>query len=195
MFDNLRADFARARLDRDPYLPPEFAPRVRVLSRTFLPIVSYRYAVWAGRIRVPVLRQLLLIVSYLFSRLTQFLCRIYISPQAEIGPGFVIRSAYGVMIGPLARIGRNCTVESGCVVAGDIGENAYLAPGAKLIALPRLGDGVAVGPNSLVLADVQSNRTVIGVPARFRNAADFPNSGRPGAPANPDFPDSHPKSG
>ena len=48
-----------------------------------------------------------------------------------------------------------------------IGNNVYLGAGCKVMGGVTIGDNVVVSANSLVIADVPSNCTVLGVPARI----------------------------
>jgi serine O-acetyltransferase len=171
MFENLRADISRA---RSATIALEESGWRAVARRsltpfrlTMWPIFSYRFAHVAHRVRVPVARQFLLFAAVLFERWTQLWTKVYIHREACIGPGLLIRSPYAVLIG-IATIGRNCTVETGNVIGGSIGDNVCFGPGAKMIGDPRIGNNVVVAGNSLVLANVHDGATVTGVPARMR---------------------------
>ncbi len=95
------------------------------------------------------------------------------SRRSEIGPGLIVHNFCGIFI--LAKkIGHSCTVNQGVSVASirgtgwpTIGNNVYLGAGCKVMGGVTIGDNVVVGANSLVIADVPSNCTVMGVPARI----------------------------
>jgi len=168
MFETLKADLRASQedrvLERDQGL-------WRVLLRMETPaIVCYRFGNWAGKVRVPVVRQLLGIAASLSQRFVQILVGIYISPDAEIGPGLVIHTPFGIIVGP-NKIGSYCTIQSGVVIAAGtrgVGDNVYFGAGAKVMGGAKIGNNVVVAANSLVLTDVPDNMTVIGVPARIR---------------------------
>jgi serine O-acetyltransferase len=166
MWDNLRADFRAAEEDRTLE-----SGWLRVLLRTETPaIICYRFSHWVLTFRVPILRQLLLIVSIIFQRLVQMFIGVFISPDAEIGPGLLIHTPFGIVVGP-TKIGENCTIQSGVVITAatrSIGDNVYFGPGAKVIGDAKIGNNVVVVANSVVLTDVSDNTTVMGVPARIR---------------------------
>ena len=166
MWDNLRADFRAAEEDRKLE-----SGWLRVLLRTETPaIICYRFSHWVLTFRVPILRQILLIVSIIFQRLVQMLVGVYISPDAEIGPGLLIHTPFGIVVGP-TKIGANCTIQSGVVITAatkGIGDNVYFGPGAKVIGDAKIGNNVVIVANSVVLTDVSDNTTVMGVPARIR---------------------------
>jgi serine O-acetyltransferase len=166
MFENLKADLRAAQEDRK--LEKGI---LRVLMRMeTIAIISYRFGHWAETLRFPVVRQLFLLAGMIFQRFVQVLVGIYISPDAEIGPGLTIHTPFGIIVGP-NKIGENLTIQSGVVIAAGtrgIGDNVYFGAGAKVMGGAKIGNNVVVAANSLVLTDVPDNMTVIGVPARIR---------------------------
>ncbi len=174
MLDNVRADLRMARAARNPKLDPEAKGSWRDLKALCqvgtLAVVSYRFAHWVSRLRVPVVRQLLSVAAAILRVWTNLVSGIYIAPEAEIGPGLVVHTPYAIHIGG-TRIGANCTVQTGVVIAAGsrgIGDNVYFGAGAKVIGDTRIGNNVVIVANSLVLTDVADNTTVVGVPARIR---------------------------
>jgi serine O-acetyltransferase len=91
----------------------------------------------------------------------------------SIGPGFCIRHGHGTMISADS-IGSNCIIHHLVTVGYSptddtrptIGDNVTIYPGATVVGRARLGDNCTVGANSLVLANVPANATVLGVPAK-----------------------------
>ena len=166
MWDNLRADFRAAEEDRKLE-----SGWLRVLFRMETPaIICYRFSHWVYTFRVPVLRQLLIIVSMIFQRFVQILIGTYISPDAEIGPGLTIHTPFGIVVGP-TKIGAGCTIQTGVVITAatkSIGDNVYFGPGAKVIGDVKIGNNVTVLANSVILENVADNTTVMGVPARIK---------------------------
>lgn len=80
-----------------------------------------------------------------------------------------------------SQIGRNCRIHEGVTigVTGDaywgeqggqaprIGDNVFIATGAKIIGNVKIADGVAIGANAVVVKDIlEPNTTWGGVPAR-----------------------------
>lgn len=72
-------------------------------------------------------------------------------------------------------MGNYCSFNSGCLL-GNVGSNTnrptigdYVAfgPGAKAFGKITIGSNVFVAPNAIVTKDVESNRVVAGIPARF----------------------------
>jgi serine O-acetyltransferase len=166
MFENLRADFAAAMGHRT--LEKGWW---RVLIRIETPaIVCYRYSHWALNVTTPVVRQLLLIPALIWQRLNQMFFGIFISPDAQIGPGMIIHTPYGIFIPPV-KIGENCTFTSGVLIGSgckSIGDNVYFGAGCKIIADVTIGNNVVIVANSVVITDVPDNTTIMGVPARIK---------------------------
>jgi serine O-acetyltransferase len=177
MFDNLRVDIQRAKWDRvgtlqtGIYKRAEWIQTLRILmAQNTWSVIAYRFSHWATSIRVPVVKQLVLLVAVIFQRWVELWNGVFISRDAEIGPGLIIHTPYGICIGP-TRIGANCTVGSGVLIAGGsrgVGDNVYFGPGAKLIGDAKIGNNVVILANSTVITDVGDNLTIMGVPARIR---------------------------
>ena len=75
MFDNLRADYARVKVDRSRTLRnggwkrSSFLENVRItLALTTWCVISYRFSRWVFKLRIPVIRQLLSLVAVVFQR-------------------------------------------------------------------------------------------------------------------------------
>ncbi len=169
MFNNLRVDLRQA---RKMNVGPDWVNQhIKVLLLpTTIAVVVYRFGRWVRRFRIPVLRHLLLPVSAFVEYFVEGILGIRISPRAEIGPGFVVHTAFGIFIGPV-KIGSNCVVNHGVVISygvRGVGDDVFLGPGAKVIGNAKIGSNVLVMANSLVITDVPDNTTVVGVPARIR---------------------------
>ncbi len=168
MFENLKADFRAAQEDR--VMEKGMGLWVVFFRMETPAIISYRFGHWVETTNVPVITTLLRIVAGIIQRLVQMFIGIYISPDAEIGPGLVIHTPFGIIVGP-NKIGSHCTIQNGVVLAAGtrgIGDNVYFGAGAKVMGGAKIGSNVVVAANSLVLTDVPDNMTVIGVPARIR---------------------------
>jgi serine O-acetyltransferase len=84
-----------------------------------------------------------------------------------------------VVIGPACRVGERATIMQGvtigsdAVVVGDehgaspdIGDDAFIGPGAAIFGDVELGDRVQVGANSVVTSSFGSDVVIAGAPAR-----------------------------
>lgn len=108
-----------------------------------------------------------------FARL---LTNIDIHPGATIGRRFFIDHGAGVVIGETAEIGDDVTLYHGVTLGGTtwnkgkrhptLGDGVVVGAGAKILGAITLGEQVRVGANSVVVKDVPSHRTVVGIPAK-----------------------------
>ena len=112
----------------------------------------------------------------LVSQLAKFFTGIEIHPGATIGKGLFIDHGTGVVIGETAEIGDNCTLYQGVTIGGTgkdtgkrhptLGDNVMVGSGAKVLGPFKVGDGAKIASNAVVLEEVPSGATAVGVPAR-----------------------------
>lgn len=142
-------------------------------QRGSIAVAVYRFGHFARNLRVPVLRQLLMIIYYAVFYLVQMFFGISIQAYSRIGRRFVVNNFSCIFV--LAEsIGDDFTVCEGVTVGNIrgkprlpiIGNNVYLEPGCKILGNVTIGDNVVVRANSLVLNDIPSNSIAIGNPAR-----------------------------
>lgn len=110
---------------------------------------------------------------------TQFLTNIDIHPAAYIGRRVFIDHGIGVVIGETAQIGNDVTIYQGVSLGGvslekikrhpTVLHNTIIGAGAKVLGDIVLGENVKIGSNSVVIRDVPSNATAVGIPARIIN--------------------------
>lgn len=96
--------------------------------------------------------------------------------STKIGAGFYLGHWGGVVINGDVIIGENCNISHQVTIGSDakhgadavpvVGDKVYLVPGCKVFGRIALGDGCAVGANSVVLSDVPPGAAVAGLPAR-----------------------------
>ncbi len=169
MFENVRADIAMAR-EQNLGAGNKWDRRIRVYFQPgTLAVMSYRFCHWMRGIRIPVIRQLAWLPVMLVRGFSQLVTGVHISSKAEIGPGFVVHTIYGIFIPP-TRIGANCSVQTGVVLGygiKSIGNNVLIGAGAKIVGPITIGNNVLIAPNSLVTTNTPDNTTLAGVPARI----------------------------
>lgn len=100
---------------------------------------------------------------------------IEIHPGALIGDNLFIDHGMGVVIGETCQIGDNVIIYQGVTLGGtgkefgkrhpNIGNNVMIGAGAKVLGNICVGDNVKIGATSVVLEDVPSDVTVVGVPS------------------------------
>ncbi len=111
------------------------------------------------------------------SQLARFLTGIEIHPGATIGRGLFIDHGSAVVIGETAVIGDDCTIYQGVTLGGTgkhvgkrhptLGNNVMVGAGAKVLGPFKVGDGAKIAAGAVVLSEVPSDSTAVGVPAHI----------------------------
>ncbi len=101
---------------------------------------------------------------------------IEIHPGAKIGKRLVIDHGMGIVIGETAEVGDDCLLYQGVTLGGTgkdtgkrhptIGNNVLIGCGAKVLGPFKVGDNSRVAANAVVLEEIPSDCTAVGVPAR-----------------------------
>jgi serine O-acetyltransferase len=129
----------------------------------------HRVSHWLYKRKLPFFPRLISHVARLFTG-------IEIHPGATIGKGVFIDHGMGVVIGETAILGDYCLIYQNVTLGGTgkesgkrhptLGCNVVVGTGAKVLGNLQVGDHVRVGAGSIVLRDVPSDCTVVGVPGR-----------------------------
>ena len=135
----------------------------------FHALVMHRISHCLWQLRVPLLPRLLSQVGRLFTG-------IEIHPGARIGRGVFIDHGMGVVIGETAVIGDHCLLYQGVTLGGTgkqhgkrhptLKENVVVGAGAKVLGAITVGANTRIGAGSVLLRDVASDSTVVGIPGR-----------------------------
>ncbi len=114
-------------------------------------------------------------LSRLVSQMGRFFTGIEIHPGAKIGKRLFIDHGMGIVIGETAIIGDDCTIYHGATLGGTgkdknkrhptIGNNVMIGSGAKILGPINIGENVKIGAGAIVLKNIPSNCTVVGIPA------------------------------
>jgi serine O-acetyltransferase len=116
-------------------------------------------------------------ISRSISQIARLFTGIEIHPGAKIGKGLFIDHGMGVVIGETTEIGDNVTLYQGVTLGGtgkDTGKrhptlenDVVVGAGAKVLGPIKIGSGSKIGANAVVLKDLLSNTTAVGIPARM----------------------------
>lgn len=162
----VRADIASAR-DRDPAARDAGALEILTGWAGVQAILSHRFAHALQEAGVP-------IVPTALAAASRVVTGVEIHPAAKVGGSFFIDHGSGVVIGETAEIGDCVTVYQGVTLGGTgfqrgkrhptVEDNVTIGSGAKLLGPVTVGHGAKVGANTVVIADVPPNATVVGNP-------------------------------
>ena len=155
----------------DPAIRAKFLGFTEViLYASFWALAFHRIAHFLSALKVP-------FVPRLLSQVARFFTGIEIHPGARLGPGLFIDHGMGVVIGETAIVGANVLIYHGVTLGGVdsrpcrrhplVGDNVVIGAGAKILGPVTIGDGAKIGAASVVLENVPSGATAVGVPARI----------------------------
>ncbi|MFK8182751.1 MAG: serine O-acetyltransferase [Phormidesmis sp.] len=143
---------------------------VALLYPGFQALVLHRFAHWLWNVGIP-------FVPRLISHMARALTGIEIHPGAQIGSGVFIDHGMGVVIGETAIVGDLALIYQGVTLGGTgketgkrhptLGTGVIIGAGAKVLGNIQLGNNVRVGAGSVVLREVPSDCTVVGIPGRI----------------------------
>lgn len=101
---------------------------------------------------------------------------IEIHPGAQIGKNLFIDHGTGLVIGQTAIVGSDVTLYHGVTLGGTgkeqgkrhptVEDDVMIGSGAKVLGNITIGQNSKIGANAVVLKNVASNTTVVGVPAK-----------------------------
>ena len=110
------------------------------------------------------------------SQWSRFWTGIEIHPGAKIGRRLVIDHGMGIVIGETAEVGDDCLIYHGVTLGGTgkdqgkrhptLGNNVMVSAGAKVLGPFKVGDNARIASNAVVLSEIPSDATAVGVPAR-----------------------------
>ena len=170
MFARLKEEIGVV-FDRDPAARNTW--EVMTCYPGFHAMLFHRFAhcLWGARLRW---------LARFTSHLSRWLTGIEIHPGAAIGRRFFIDHGMGVVIGETAEIGDDCTLYHGVTLGGTswnkgkrhptLGKGVVVGAGAKILGPILVGEGARIGSNAVVVKDVPTGATAIGIPARIIEA-------------------------
>ncbi|CAM4050333.1 serine O-acetyltransferase [Campylobacter armoricus] len=118
-------------------------------------------------------------IARIISGISQFFTGVDLHPGASLGRRIFIDHAYGVVIGETSVIGNDVLIYQGVTLGGTsldkktkrhptIEDGVIIGSGAKILGNITIGKNAKIGSNAVVLKDVGSNLTAIGIPAYIK---------------------------
>ncbi|HEY5758645.1 MAG TPA: hypothetical protein VIU34_22620 [Steroidobacter sp.] len=133
-------------------------------------VLVLRFGQWSRR-RPKVLRILFDPLYLILDFFVQALWGIEIPRTAKVGPGLYIGHYGGITVSSVAVIGRDCNLSQNITIgvsgagakrgAPTIGDNVYIAPGARLFGKINIGNNVKIGANAVIHKDLPDNAIAV----------------------------------
>ncbi|MBU1852776.1 MAG: serine O-acetyltransferase [Candidatus Omnitrophica bacterium] len=134
------------------------------------------HALWFHRVSHFLYAKKMYTIARVISHIARFLTGVEIHPGAKIGRRVFIDHGMGIVIGETAEIGDDTLLYKGVVLGGTslkkqkrhptIGKNVVIGSNACILGPVSVGDGAKIGSGSVVVKDVPSGATVVGVPGK-----------------------------
>lgn len=130
-------------------------------------IKLYRLSNKLYKLNIPLLPKIIFfLIRIIFSAEIPYSCTIHKNVQLKHG-------GLGVVLHEKSVIGEGTIIYQNVTIGGRenrgqpiIGKNVYIGAGACILGGITIGDNVKIGANSVVLKSVESNQTVVGIPAQ-----------------------------
>jgi serine O-acetyltransferase len=166
MFKRIKEDIKMAQLK-----DPAAKSKIEILF-----CYSGIHAIWIHLISHKLWNKNLFFLSRFIAHINRFLTGIEIHPAAQIGDNVFIDHGMGVVIGETTIIGNNVLIYQGVVLGGTsmttekrhptVEEGVVIGAGAIVIGNINIGKDAKIGAGAVVLKDVPSQSTVVGVPGK-----------------------------
>lgn len=167
MFETIKEDI-QVVFDRDP------AARTSIETLVACPGL---HAILFHRLNHWFWNKNLFLIARITAHFARFLTGIEIHPGASIGRRFFIDHGMGIVIGETAEIGDDCSIYHGVTLGGTswnkgkrhptLKNNVVIGAGAKILGPITLNEGARIGSNAVVVKDVPTGATVVGIPGHI----------------------------
>jgi serine O-acetyltransferase len=147
-------------------------------------VLVYRFSSWVERsVHFTLIRYPLKLICYTLQKLCIICWGIHIDARAQIGGGLYIGHFGGVLIGPI-HMGSDCNIAQQVTIgrrAGNdtgvpiIGDRVWIGAGSIVFGGIHIGDGVTIGPLTVVARSLPAKVLVMGNPMRLLRK-DYDNS-------------------
>jgi serine O-acetyltransferase len=182
MLDELRAD-----IDRYVVTHKKFWLYLVLTQQGLWALAEYRFSRWVRtKVNIPIARQLLIILCFIWHKLIEMTTGIDIPNQVEIGKGLYIGHFGGIFIFADVKMGENCNLSQGVTIGSGgrgnnsgcpkLGDRVFIGPGAKIFGSITIGNDVAIGANAVVTKNLPDKAVAVGVPAKiisYKGSKDF----------------------
>lgn len=147
----------------------------------FRAVAVHRFGVWRMKIKSKILRAPASIFYKMMFRKVRNNYGIELPYTVKLGRRVVIEHQSGIVIHGYCSIGDDSIIRQGVTLgnrymerpfdAPCLGKNVNVGAGAKIFGNVKIGDKANIGANAVVLHDVPSGATAVGIPAKIINSS------------------------
>ena len=143
----------------------------------FQAVVVQRFGVWRMQIKSLIFRAPLSFFYRMFYRKIRNTYGIELPYTVVLGRRVIVEHQHGIVIHGNSVIGDDCIIRQGVTIgnryldqpfeAPKLGKRVNIGAGAKILGNVTIGDDVCIGANAVVISDIPSGQTVVGIPAKI----------------------------
>lgn len=175
MLNHLRQDLARYR-----YKLKRPSLAIILLFPGFQAIALYRISRWLNtRNRRGIHWLPISLLEAIITRFVEIITGIYISPNANIGPGLYFPHFGCIFIGNYSVIGSNCDIYQGVTLGYSgrqedggypvLADRIVVSTGAKVLGPIHIGNDAVIGANAVVTKSMPEHAVVVGIPGKLQS--------------------------
>src|SRR5712664_555913 len=146
-----------------------------LMSRSMWAILLYRFGAWSLHLRPAPIRWFAGKIYGVSFMLVQVLTGTVLFREVKVGEDLRLIHARNILVDPGVVIGDRCVIMHEVTLGSTlgrrgvprIGNDVFIGAGAKILGPVKVGDHAIIAANSLVINNVPSGTTAIGVPARI----------------------------
>ena len=143
----------------------------------FRAVAVHRFGVWRSQIKPKLLQLPFRFLYRMLYRKVRNVYGIELPPNVELGRRVVIEHQGGIVIHEYSSIGDDSIIRQGVTLgmrhkgrpfeAPRLGKSVDIGAGAKILGNVTIGDRAKIGANAVVLSDVPTGQTAVGIPAKI----------------------------
>ncbi|ELR96460.1 serine O-acetyltransferase [Gloeocapsa sp. PCC 73106] len=143
----------------------------------FRAVAVHRFGVWRMKIEPKVLRAPLSIIYRAMYRHVRNVYGIELPYCVKLGRRVIIEHQSCIVIHGDCVIGDDCVIRQGVTMgnryldkpfdAPQLGARVNVGAGAKILGKVIIGDDASIGANAVVLSDIPTGKTAVGIPAKI----------------------------
>ncbi len=147
----------------------------------FRAVALHRFGVWRKKIKSKLLQAPFSLLYRMLYRKVRNTYGIELVYTTQLGRRVIIQHQGGIVIHSHCSIGDDCIIRQGVTLgmrfpdrpmdAPKLGKSVDVGAGAQILGNVTIGDNARIGANAVVLCDVPTGATAVGIPAKIISSA------------------------